>query len=120
MDLKQSSMWIPLAMLFMFSLTENLQVIGINYLSVHLNGLKIIPEVLQWCCLNRFVGSGRGSAENSKVSLEIPITLEPGRNTIDLLSLTVGLQVLPHIIEFVLALDTLLPKSQKLMLDEFI
>lgn len=40
----------------------------------------------------KLAGSGKGSGDNSKVSLEIPITLVPGKNTIDLLSLTVGLQ----------------------------
>ncbi|KAG6607185.1 Beta-galactosidase 8, partial [Cucurbita argyrosperma subsp. sororia] len=40
----------------------------------------------------KLAGSGRGGKGNSKVSLEIPITLVPGKNTIDLLSLTVGLQ----------------------------
>lgn len=40
-------------------------------------------------------GSGRGSSGNAKVSVEIPVTLAPGKNTIDLLSFTVGLQVLP-------------------------
>ncbi|XP_022970625.1 beta-galactosidase 8-like [Cucurbita maxima] len=40
----------------------------------------------------KLAGSGKGSSDNSKVSLEIPITMVPGRNTIDLLSLTVGLQ----------------------------
>lgn len=39
------------------------------------------------------VGSGTGSSNNAKVSVKIPVTLQPGKNTIDLLSLTVGLQV---------------------------
>ncbi|PON71842.1 Glycoside hydrolase [Parasponia andersonii] len=47
--------------------------------------------------LNAFIngklaGSGRGNSGNSKVSVEISVTLVPGKNTIDLLSLTVGLQ----------------------------
>ena len=72
---------------------------------MHFNGFIIVPALFQWllygCCLNRLIGSGRGSGDNSKVSLEIPITMVPGRNTIDLLSLTVGLQVLLHFIKFV-------------------
>lgn len=72
---------------------------------MHFNDLIIVPALLQWliheCCLNHFVGSGKGSGGSSKVSLDIPITLVPGKNTIDLLSLTVGLQVLLHFIQFV-------------------
>ncbi|KAL5765826.1 hypothetical protein ACOSP7_016443 [Xanthoceras sorbifolium] len=37
-------------------------------------------------------GSGKGSSSNAKVTVDIPVTLVPGKNTIDLLSLTVGLQ----------------------------
>lgn len=40
----------------------------------------------------KLAGSGKGKNGNSKVSLEIPVTLVSGKNTIDLLSLTVGLQ----------------------------
>ncbi|KAK6936028.1 Glycoside hydrolase 35, catalytic domain [Dillenia turbinata] len=40
----------------------------------------------------KLAGSGAGSNGNRKVSLDIPITLVPGKNKIDLLSLTVGLQ----------------------------
>ncbi|XP_044480670.1 beta-galactosidase 8 [Mangifera indica] len=40
----------------------------------------------------KLAGSGRGSSGNAKVSVEIPVTLAPGKNTIDLLSFTVGLQ----------------------------
>ncbi|XP_010253630.1 PREDICTED: beta-galactosidase 8 [Nelumbo nucifera] len=40
----------------------------------------------------KFAGSGSGNSGNAKVTLERPITLIPGKNTIDLLSLTVGLQ----------------------------
>lgn len=40
----------------------------------------------------KLVGSGYGSNSNAKVSVDFPITLAPGKNTIDLLSLTVGLQ----------------------------
>lgn len=38
-------------------------------------------------------GSGTGNGGNAKVNVDIPITLVAGKNTIDLLSLTVGLQV---------------------------
>ncbi|XP_075490704.1 beta-galactosidase 8-like [Primulina tabacum] len=37
-------------------------------------------------------GSGKGSHDNRKVSIDVPISLVTGQNKIDLLSLTVGLQ----------------------------
>ncbi|XP_073149103.1 beta-galactosidase 8-like [Henckelia pumila] len=37
-------------------------------------------------------GSGKGSHDNRKVSIDVPISLIPGKTKIDLLSLTVGLQ----------------------------
>nr|AJQ19480.1 beta-galactosidase [Diospyros kaki] len=40
----------------------------------------------------KLAGSGKGSSNNAKVAIELPISLIPGKNTIDLLSLTVGLQ----------------------------
>ncbi|XP_057449004.1 beta-galactosidase 8-like isoform X1 [Lotus japonicus] len=40
----------------------------------------------------KLAGSGKGNSDNSKVNVEIPIILVAGKNTIDLLSLTVGLQ----------------------------
>ncbi|KAA8544029.1 hypothetical protein F0562_021794 [Nyssa sinensis] len=40
----------------------------------------------------KLAGSGKGNNGNAKVSIEVPVTLTPGKNTIDLLSLTVGLQ----------------------------
>ncbi|GMY10357.1 beta-galactosidase 8 [Fagus crenata] len=40
----------------------------------------------------KFAGSGKGNSDNANVSLEISIALVAGKNTIDLLSLTVGLQ----------------------------
>lgn len=40
-----------------------------------------------------FSGSGTGYKGKAKVKVDIPITLVAGKNTIDLLSLTVGLQV---------------------------
>lgn len=39
------------------------------------------------------VGSGKGNSNDAKVSIDVPITLIPGKNKIDLLSVTVGLQV---------------------------
>ncbi|WRX35044.1 D-galactoside/L-rhamnose binding SUEL lectin domain - like 10 [Theobroma cacao] len=38
------------------------------------------------------IGSGTGNSGNAKVKVDIPVTVGPGKNTIDLLSLTVGLQ----------------------------
>ena len=43
--------------------------------------------------IDYLVGSVKGSSGNAKVALEVPISLVTGKNTIDLLSLTVGLQV---------------------------
>ncbi|KAL7238420.1 hypothetical protein ACSBR2_004507 [Camellia fascicularis] len=40
----------------------------------------------------KLAGSGEGNRGNAKVSIEVPVTLIPGKNRIDLLSLTVGLQ----------------------------
>jgi len=40
-----------------------------------------------------FLGSGTGNSNKAKVQVDIPIKLVAGKNTIDLLSLTVGLQV---------------------------
>lgn len=40
-----------------------------------------------------FTGSKAGNSGNSKIIADISATLVPGKNTIDLLSLTVGLQV---------------------------
>ncbi|XP_015890709.1 beta-galactosidase 8 isoform X2 [Ziziphus jujuba] len=40
----------------------------------------------------KLVGSGIGNSANSNVKADIPVTLVRGKNTIDLLSLTVGLQ----------------------------
>ncbi|KAH8499418.1 hypothetical protein H0E87_018068 [Populus deltoides] len=40
----------------------------------------------------KLAGSGTGNVGNAKVAVEIPVTLLPGKNTIDLLSLTAGLQ----------------------------
>ncbi|EOY33043.1 Beta-galactosidase 8 isoform 4 [Theobroma cacao] len=40
----------------------------------------------------KLAGSGTGNSGNAKVKVDIPVTVGPGKNTIDLLSLTVGLQ----------------------------
>ncbi|XP_073137651.1 beta-galactosidase 8-like [Henckelia pumila] len=40
----------------------------------------------------QLAGSGKGSNSNNKASLEVPVSLEPGNNKIDILSLTVGLK----------------------------
>ncbi|PKI51981.1 hypothetical protein CRG98_027633 [Punica granatum] len=40
----------------------------------------------------KLAGSKAGSSSNAKVAVDIPISLIPGKNTFDLLSLTVGLQ----------------------------
>nr|CAC44501.1 beta-galactosidase [Fragaria x ananassa] len=40
----------------------------------------------------KLAGSGTGNSGNAKVSVEIPVEFASGKNTIDLLSLTVGLQ----------------------------
>uniref|UniRef100_A0A5B7B913 Beta-galactosidase n=1 Tax=Davidia involucrata TaxID=16924 RepID=A0A5B7B913_DAVIN len=40
----------------------------------------------------KLAGSGKGNSGNAKVSIEVPVTFIAGKNTIDLLSLTVGLQ----------------------------
>ncbi|KAK6141933.1 hypothetical protein DH2020_024322 [Rehmannia glutinosa] len=37
-------------------------------------------------------GSGKGRNDNPKVSIDVPVSFVPGKNKIDLLSLTVGLQ----------------------------
>ncbi|KHG08626.1 Beta-galactosidase 8 -like protein [Gossypium arboreum] len=44
------------------------------------------------CPLKLSAGSRTGNSDNAKVKLDIPITVVPGKNTIDLLSLTIGLQ----------------------------
>ncbi|XP_038705830.1 beta-galactosidase 8 [Tripterygium wilfordii] len=54
--------------------------------------VESLGHVLHAYINGRLAGSGIGSSGNAKVSVEIPVTLVPGKNTIDLLSLTVGLQ----------------------------
>jgi hypothetical protein len=60
--------------------------------------VSVLAKVLIFVCyvnitIGAFTGSGTGNAGNAKVAVEIPVTLLPGKNTIDLLSLTAGLQV---------------------------
>ncbi|KAF2283348.1 hypothetical protein GH714_002464 [Hevea brasiliensis] len=51
-----------------------------------------LGHVLHVFVNGKLAGSGAGkSSGNAKVSVDIPITVVPGKNTIDLLSLTVGL-----------------------------
>nr|GME21068.1 beta-galactosidase 8 [Ipomoea batatas] len=40
----------------------------------------------------KLAGSGKGGSNDAKVSINVPVSLVPGKNKIDLLSLTVGLQ----------------------------
>ncbi|GFQ04067.1 beta-galactosidase 8 [Phtheirospermum japonicum] len=40
----------------------------------------------------QLAGSGKGRYDKPKISIDVPVTLRPGKNKIDLLSLTVGLQ----------------------------
>ncbi|KAL8057574.1 hypothetical protein ABFX02_04G192300 [Erythranthe guttata] len=51
-----------------------------------------LGHVLYTFINGKLAGSGKGSAKNSNVSIEVPVNLEPGNNTIDLLSVTVGLK----------------------------
>lgn len=48
-------------------------------------------------CFLTYTASGKGRNADPSVSLNVPLTLLPGKNKIDLLSLTVGLQVRLHI-----------------------
>ncbi|KAJ3682655.1 hypothetical protein LUZ60_015228 [Juncus effusus] len=51
-----------------------------------------LGHVLRIFVNKKFLGGGMGNANNVQVSVNVPITLSPGKNTIDLLSATVGLQ----------------------------
>ena len=53
-----------------------------NYLTI------LICDITEY-----FSGGGTGNNSNAAVNVDIPVTLVAGKNTIDLLSLTVGLQV---------------------------
>ncbi|KAL0436447.1 UNVERIFIED_CONTAM: Beta-galactosidase 8 [Sesamum radiatum] len=50
-----------------------------------------LGHVLNAFINGKLAGSGKGGSSNSKVSIDVPISLQPGKNKIDLLSLTVGL-----------------------------
>ncbi|KAK2987762.1 hypothetical protein RJ640_016357 [Escallonia rubra] len=54
--------------------------------------VESLGHVLYTFVNGKFAASGKGNSGNAKASVEVPITLTPGRNTFDLLSLTVGLQ----------------------------
>ncbi|KAF8403035.1 hypothetical protein HHK36_011130 [Tetracentron sinense] len=54
--------------------------------------VESLGHVLHAFINGNLAGSGIGKSGNAKVTLEKPITLVSGKNTIDLLSLTVGLQ----------------------------
>ncbi|KAJ8751435.1 hypothetical protein K2173_016643 [Erythroxylum novogranatense] len=66
-----------------FSLQDGSQAV------LHINSLG---HALHVFINGKLTGSGRGSSDNPKVAVEIPVTLIAGNNRIDLLSLTVGLQ----------------------------
>lgn len=51
--------------------------------------LKMLNKLLTDCC----VGSAQGKISNRVYTADIPVTFKQGQNTIDLLSMTVGLQV---------------------------
>ncbi|KAL5056056.1 hypothetical protein RYX36_036738, partial [Vicia faba] len=54
--------------------------------------IKSLGHALHTFINGKYAGSGTGNKEKAKVKVDIPITLVAGKNTIDLLSLTVGLQ----------------------------
>lgn len=56
---------------------------------LHVNSLG---HVLHAFVNGKLAGSGKGNSGNVKVSTEVPVTLTPGTNKFDLLSVTVGLQ----------------------------
>ncbi|KAI7992809.1 Beta-galactosidase 8 [Camellia lanceoleosa] len=70
-----------------YSLSTNSQ--GGSQTVLHVESLG---HVLHAFINGKLAGSGEGNRGNAKVSIEVPITLVPGKNRIDLLSLTVGLQ----------------------------
>ncbi|CAL5432251.1 unnamed protein product [Camellia sinensis] len=70
-----------------------------DYLSTNSQGgsqtvlhVESLGHVLHAFINEKLAGSGEGNRGNAKVAIEVPITLVPGKNRIDLLSLTVGLQ----------------------------
>ncbi|KAH1224976.1 Beta-galactosidase 8 [Glycine max] len=54
--------------------------------------IKSLGHALHAFINGKLAGSGTGNHEKANVEVDIPITLVSGKNTIDLLSLTVGLQ----------------------------
>ncbi|XP_058729818.1 beta-galactosidase 8-like isoform X2 [Vicia villosa] len=54
--------------------------------------IKSLGHALHAFINGKLAGSGTGNKGKAKVKVDIPITLVAGKNTIDLLSLTVGLQ----------------------------
>nr|AYP70923.1 beta-galactosidase 3 [Actinidia deliciosa] len=54
--------------------------------------VESLGHVLHAFINGKLAGSGKGNSGNAKVSIQVPTTLIPGKNRIDLLSLTVGLQ----------------------------
>ncbi|KAK6141946.1 hypothetical protein DH2020_024319 [Rehmannia glutinosa] len=69
-----------------------------DYLWYSLRGLKTVLHVdslghTLYAFINgALAGSGKGRNDNPKVSIDVPVSFVPGKNKIDLLSLTVGLQ----------------------------
>ncbi|GER57705.1 beta-galactosidase [Striga asiatica] len=57
--------------------------------TVHVESLG---HVLYAFINGKLAGSGKGGSNNQKVSIDVPATLKQGKNKIDLLSVTVGLQ----------------------------
>ncbi|GFZ13150.1 beta-galactosidase 8 [Actinidia rufa] len=89
MDLKQFFMWNHLAMSFMLLLMGNLQCLEVSSGPCrHGTARKNLARARA----RSGHGSGKGNSGNAKVSIQVPTTLIPGKNRIDLLSLTVGLQ----------------------------
>ena len=72
----------------MFSLNINL-----GFSSHHIFNVLTCLKILLNVDTTNLSGSGTGNSKKAKVTVDIPVTLENGKNTIDLLSLTVGLQV---------------------------
>ncbi|XP_028113318.1 beta-galactosidase 8-like [Camellia sinensis] len=70
-----------------YSLSTNSQ--GGSQTVLHVESLG---HVLYAFINGKLAGSDEGNRGNAKVAIEVPITLVPGKNRIDLLSLTVGLQ----------------------------
>ncbi|XP_061358778.1 beta-galactosidase 8-like [Gastrolobium bilobum] len=54
--------------------------------------IESLGHVLHAFINGKLAGSGAGNRDNSAINVDIPITVMAGKNTIDLLSLTVGLQ----------------------------